>query len=335
MGNSTIPNTFGLSVTADNFLTFTTVPQLRTILNELRQPFIVVGEASNILFTTKHYKGTVLRSGITGYEFTEDGPDILVTAGSGVHWDDFVAEVVRRNLWGAENLSYIPGTVGASAVQNIGAYGAEAKDIIHTVQAIEIATGDKRIFSCEECQYAYRSSIFKHELANSYVIISVTYRLSRTPRPNLTYKPLAEAFDNKANPSLDEIRNTVIQIRRSKLPEPSEIGSAGSFFMNPVITIDEYEKLKKIYPDIPHYEVEDPKNHCITGIKTPAAWLIDHAGLKGFSIGGASVHLTQPLVLINRSGTATSDDIIALSSHVIDTVKNMYNITLRPEVIFV
>lgn len=330
-----IPNTFNLQVSTDRLLTFSSVPQLRSILRELDGSFLIVGEGSNLLFTSAHYDGTVLRSAITGYEFTEDGPDMLVTAGSGVHWDDFVAETVGRNLWGAENLSYIPGTVGASAVQNIGAYGAEAGDIIHSVEAIEVATGDKCVFMRDDCRYAYRSSVFKHELANRYVITSVTYRLSRTPRPNLSYRPLAEAFAGKPSPSIVDIRNAVISIRRSKLPEPAEVGSAGSFFMNPVVTPAEFERLRNEYADIPHFPVLDPFTRQLTGVKIPAAWLIDHAGLKGHSVGGASVHTAQPLVIINRTGNATADDIVALSSHVILTVKQMFNITLHPEVIFI
>ncbi len=330
-----IPNTFNLQVSTDRLLTFSSVPQLRSVLRELDGPFLIVGEGSNLLFTSAHYDGTVLRSAITGYEFTEDGPDMLVTAGSGVHWDDFVAETVSRNLWGAENLSYIPGTVGASAVQNIGAYGAEAGDIIHSVEAVQVSTGDKRIFMRDDCRYAYRSSVFKHELANRYVITSVTYRLSRTPRPNLSYRPLAEAFAGKPSPSIVDIRNAVISIRRSKLPEPAEVGSAGSFFMNPVVTPAEFERLQKEYADIPHFPVLDPFTRQLTGVKIPAAWLIDHAGLKGHSVGGASVHTAQPLVIINRTGTATADDIVALSGHVILTVKQMFNITLHPEVIFI
>lgn len=330
-----IPNTFNLQVSTDRLLTFSSVPQLRSILRELDGSFLIVGEGSNLLFTSSHYDGTVLRSAITGYEFTEDGPDMLVTAGSGVHWDDFVAETVGRNLWGAENLSYIPGTVGASAVQNIGAYGAEAGDIIHSVEAIEVATGNKCVFMRDDCRYAYRSSVFKHELANRYVITSVTYRLSRTPRPNLSYRPLAEAFAGKPSPSIVDIRNAVISIRKSKLPEPAEVGSAGSFFMNPVVTPAEFEMLRKEYADIPHFPVLDPFTRQLTGVKIPAAWLIDHAGLKGHTIGGASVHTAQPLVIINRTGTATADDIVALSGHVILTVKQMFNITLHPEVIFI
>lgn len=330
-----IPNTFNLQVSTDRLLTFSSVPQLRSVLRELDGSFLIVGEGSNLLFTSSHYDGTVLRSAITGYEFTEDGPDMLVTAGSGVHWDDFVAVTVSRNLWGAENLSYIPGTVGASAVQNIGAYGAEAGDIIHSVQAIEVATGDKRVFMRDDCRYAYRSSVFKHELALRYVITSVTYRLSRTPRPNLSYRPLAEAFAGRPSPSIVDIRNAVISIRRSKLPEPAEVGSAGSFFMNPVVTPAEFEMLRNEYADIPHFPVLDPFTRQLTGVKIPAAWLIDHAGLKGHSVGGASVHTAQPLVIINRTGTATADDIVALSGHVILTVKQMFNITLHPEVIFI
>lgn len=330
-----IPNTFNLQVSTDRLLTFSSVPQLRSVLRELDGSFLIVGEGSNLLFTSSHYDGTVLRSAITGYEFTEDGPDMLVTAGSGVHWDDFVAVTVSRNLWGAENLSYIPGTVGASAVQNIGAYGAEAGDIIHSVEAIEVSTGNKRVFMRDDCRYAYRSSVFKHELANRYVITSVTYRLSRTPRPNLSYRPLAEAFAGKPSPSIVDIRNAVISIRRSKLPEPAEVGSAGSFFMNPVVTPAEFERLRNEYADIPHFPVLDPFTRQLTGVKIPAAWLIDHAGLKGHSVGGASVHTAQPLVIINRTGTATADDIVALSGHVILTVKQMFNITLHPEVIFI
>lgn len=330
-----IPNTFHLQVSTDRLLTFSSVPQLRSVLRELDGSFLIVGEGSNLLFTSSHYDGTVLRSAITGYEFTEDGPDMLVTAGSGVHWDDFVAVTVSRNLWGAENLSYIPGTVGASAVQNIGAYGAEAGDIIHSVEAIQVSTGDKRVFMRDDCRYAYRSSVFKHELANRYVITSVTYRLSRTPRPNLSYRPLAEAFAGRPSPSIVDIRNAVISIRRSKLPEPAEVGSAGSFFMNPVVTPAEFERLRNEYADIPHFPILDPLTRQLTGVKIPAAWLIDHAGLKGHSVGGASVHTAQPLVIINRTGTATADDIVALSGHVILTVKQMFNITLHPEVIFI
>ncbi|WP_304476151.1 UDP-N-acetylmuramate dehydrogenase, partial [uncultured Muribaculum sp.] len=240
-------------------------------------------------------------------------------------WDDFVQHCVDSNLYGAENLSYIPGEVGASAVQNIGAYGVEVKDLIVKVEALDTFTSGMVTFTADECRYGYRDSLFKRpDLAGRYIITAVHYRLWHTPRYTLDYGPLKELREvTYLTPAT--VRNRVIEIRRSKLPEPSELGSAGSFFKNPVIDKSMWRHIQSSYPEAPHYDVDDNL------VKVPAGWLIETSGLKGAVEGGAMVYQRQCLVIVN-TGNATSDDVVKLYRRVQATVYNRFRIMLSPEV---
>ena len=302
----------------------------------LPQPVMVLGGGSNLLFTGD-FPGTVLHVGIGCGETPSGGlvhprtsiggGSLFATVPAGVVFDDFCAWAAEEGLWGPENLSLIPGECGASAVQNIGAYGVEAKDILAGIRAYDRQEGRFVDIDPKDCEYGYRTSRFKTEWKGRFVITAVTYRLSREPRPQLDYRGLSGLpADTKA------IREAIIAIRRKKLPDPEEIGSAGSFFCNPVIDREHFERIVAIAkadngPDyaVPHYEVGDR-------IKVPAAWMIEQCGFKGRRLGGAQVYPNQPLVIVNASGEATPEEIVGLEKQVIDGVKAKYGITLHPEV---
>lgn len=323
-----IYNTFGLEVCADRYIEFGSTEELRNMLEELRgEKWYVVGGGANLVFSGD-YHGTIVHSAIKGIEEKEqeDGT-VLVRVGSGENWDEFCKEMARRELYGVENLAYIPGEVGASAIQNVGAYGIEACDVIENVETVEVASGRERIFDVKECEYGYRSSIFKHQLAGQYIVTHVTYRLRRDGVVNTSYKPLSEMFAGKTEIKPQDVRDAVIEVRRSKLPEVSETGSAGSFFMNPVVPCEKYEQLVAEYPAMPHFETEK-------GVKIPAAWLIDQCGLKGYRHGNAGVYVKQPLVLVNLGG-ATADDVLAVAEHVTETVREKFGIELNKEAIII
>ena len=256
----------------------------------------------------------------------EDDNSVSVRVGSGVVWDDFVAYCVEKGWWGVENLSLIPGEVGASAVQNIGAYGVEVKDVLQSIEAISVDDLSKRIFTNAECNYAYRDSIFKKSLKGKYVITYVTYRLSKKANPNIGYGALKSVLAE--NPSLKEIRDAIIAVRNSKLPDPKVYGNAGSFFMNPVIPMEQFVALQSRYPDIPSYPASDGY------IKVPAGWLIEKSGWKGKSLGNAAVYEKQALVLINRGG-ATGMEVKHLADTVIADIKEIFGITLHAEVNYI
>ena len=295
--------------------------------SSLPQPLFVMGGGSNLLFT-KDFPGTVLHLCNKGYTIL---PDSLVRVGAGVVFDDFCAWAAAQGLWGPENLSLIPGEVGASAVQNIGAYGVEAKDIIDTVHAFDRIT---RIFvdiPGADCGYGYRSSLFKTDWKGRYIITAVTFRLSAVPQPKLDYGGVRKALGDR-EPTPQVIRETVIGIREQKLPDPKVTGSAGSFFCNPVIERDHFDKIVAIAKaengpeyEVPHYDVGER-------VKVPAAWMIDQCGFKGAREGGAQVYPKQPLVIVNETGEATPDEIIALEQRVIGTIREKYGIELHPEV---
>lgn len=328
-------NTFGLDVRCNRFIEYADVDELRQVLSGLRaQPsvrYLHIGAGSNLLFT-HDFDGTVLHSAVLGHEVVASDADaVLVKAGAGEVWDDFVAWCVTSGFYGAENLSLIPGEVGASAVQNIGAYGVEAKDLIERVDAVDIETGEAVNFAEADCHYGYRMSRFKREDAGRYVITHVTYRLSRRFEPRLAYGALRRELDARdiavSGLTASQLRDLIIDIRRHKLPDPAQVGSAGSFFMNPVVSRDCFERLQAIYPDMPHYDMED-------GVKIPAGWMIEHCGWKGRALGPAAVYEKQALVLVNRGG-ATGADVVRLSEAVCADVKARFGITLHPEVIFV
>lgn len=318
-------NTFKMNVRTRVWAEYTSVAELQDLLRRYAgQPMMAIGAGSNLLFT-KDFNGVLLHSGMCrARTLDEDSDSVLIEAESGLVLDELIEQIVDMGLGGLENLSHIPGEVGASAVQNVGAYGVEAKDVIVSVNTVEIATGKPRTFTNPECRYGYRDSIFKNELRGRYVVTSVVYRLQKHPVLHLDYGNL-----RALNPqSLREVRDAVIRIRRQKLPEVDELGSAGSFFKNPVIPVSQFEALQSQYPAIPHYETKD-------GVKIPAAWLIEQCGCKGKTVGGAQVFERQPLVIINATGTATPDDIIRLARSVIDAVRSRFSITLSPEVNYI
>ena len=328
-------NTFGIDAKCRRFVEFASVSEAVQVAALLRQdinsPFMVVGGGSNLLLTAD-YDGTVVHSAIRGIEQSPapsdaDGDTVLVRCGSGEVWDDVVAHCVAQGWHGAENLSLIPGEVGASAVQNIGAYGVEAKDIIHRVEAVEIATGACRTFSAADCDYAYRQSRFKHEWKNRFLITHVTYRLSRTFAPHLDYGNIRQELLSRAisQPTAAQLRQAIIDIRNAKLPDPAVEGNAGSFFMNPIVSREKFNQLQAHYPQMPHYYIDD--NH----EKVPAGWMIDQCGWKGRSLGKAGVHSKQALVLVNRGG-ACGNDIVALSDAIRRDVSAKFGIDIHPEV---
>lgn len=325
-------NTFGMDVKASLFMEYSSVEELKTLLAQqtwVSGEWLHIGGGSNLLFT-KDYPGTILHSAIKGFEVTcENDEEVIVRAGAGEVWDDFVAYTVSQGWYGAENLSLIPGEVGASAVQNIGAYGMEAKDLIVNVETVEVATGKERIFENSECQYAYRESIFKHALKGQYIVTHVSYRLGKTPVYHLDYGNIRTELDKHGcQLTLQHVRNTIIDIRNAKLPDPQVQGNAGSFFMNPIVPRAQFEALLKDYPSMPHYILDNDR------VKIPAAWMIDQCGWKGKQLGRAGVHSKQALVLINCGG-ATGQEVIALSEEIQQSVFQKFGIRIFPEVNFI
>lgn len=319
-------HTFGMDVRARKVVEYHTVDELRKVLGEYSgQPMLPVGQGSNLLFT-RDYDGIVLVSRMArARALGETKEDVLIEADGGLVLDELIAQLCDMNLCGLENLSGIPGTVGASAVQNVGAYGVEAKDVIQSVRAIEIATGEERVFTPEECRFAYRDSVFKNELRGQYIIIAVTYRLTHDGPFSLDYGNLASAI--KGEPTAQKIREAVLAIRAEKLPDVHRLGSAGSFFKNPVVTPAKFEELHKRYPQMPYFPQEE-------GVKIPAAWLIDKLGWKGKKQGGAQVYEKQPLVLVN-TGTAVPEDVMRLAAAITESVKEQFDIEIYPEVNYI
>ena len=325
-------NTFGIDAKCSRFLEFSSVEeaqQVAALLREEKAPLLIIGGGSNLLLTTD-FCGIAVHSAIKGHEVLEadDANHLLLRVGSGEVWDDVVALCVENGWQGAENLSLIPGEVGASAVQNIGAYGSEASHVIYKVEAVELSTGRLCEFNNEDCQYGYRQSRFKTEWKNRFLITHVTYRLSKqTGTLNIEYGNIRAELERRQieNPTLQQLRDVIIDIRNYKLPDPKELGNAGSFFMNPVVDREQYEHLLAQYPDMPHYHIDEQHE------KIPAGWLIEQAGWKGRSLGPAGVHDRQALVLVNRGG-ATGGDIVRLCQQIQKDVLERFGIQINPEV---
>lgn len=330
-------NTFGMKVKARCFIEYDSVADLVDIeFEELARPVLHIGGGSNLLFTDD-FKGTVLHSKIDFIEILDEpSNEVLVSVGAGVVFDDFCAWAAKEGLWGVENLSYIPGEVGASAVQNIGAYGVEVKDVIRRVYCYDTVEEEFVNFSVEECGYGYRDSIFKDpEVKGRYIVTHVVFALSRVPQPKLEYGHLKDAFAEVASSSLtpDLIRKTIIKIRKEKLPEPSVKGSAGSFFKNPVISMADFQRIEasakaELGADykVPHYDLPDGT------VKVPAAWMIEQCGWKGKRSGGAAVWDKQPLVIVNHTGEAYPEEIVGLEKRIIASVRTKFGVELSPEV---
>lgn len=324
-----IPNTFGLDVEAAVFLEYDSVEELERLIaaGYITSPYLHIGGGSNLLFTDD-YKGVILHSRIGGIEvLAEDDENVTVRVGAGVVWDDFVAYCVEHKWYGAENLSLIPGEVGASAVQNIGAYGVEVKDLISSVETVN-SQGVRRVYSVDECGYAYRDSIFKRPEMKQVFVTHVCFRLSKQKRYTLDYGAIRQELEKYPVVELGILRQVIIRIRESKLPDPKVLGNAGSFFMNPVVSREVFEALQGQYPQMPFYELDTDK------IKIPAGWLIEQCGWKGKSMGAAAVHDKQALVLVNRGG-ATGADIVALSDAIRASVLEKFGIEIHPEVNFI
>ena len=310
-------NTFGIDARTAAFVEYSSEAELLEAARMLREgalpsPWLHIGGGSNLLLT-RDWPGTVLHSRITGCETVSENEDAVeVRVGSGVVWDDFVEMCVERGWYGAENLSAIPGETGAAAVQNIGAYGVEVKDLILEVETLDMASGHKKVFPAADCGYGYRRSIFKQHDNKRFVVLSVLFRLGLRPQLNLGYKALSEALSGRDNITLRDVRETVRAVRSSKLPDPSETGSAGSFFTNPVVSRSKFEEL----------------GDCV---KLSAGWLIEQCGWKGRSLGRAGVYPKQALVLVNLGG-ATGSEVEALAAAVRDSVHERFGVELRPEV---
>jgi len=319
-------NTFGIDVTAARFIEYDSVDELRDLITRscFSEPFLHIGGGSNLLFLN-NYAGTVLHSNIKTIEVVDENADaVWLKVGSGVVWDDFVDYCVKHRWYGAENLSIIPGEVGASAVQNVGAYGVEAKDLITEVYTISL---DSRECICSnaDCRFAYRYSIFKEPSSKDVIVTHVCFRLSKQESYTIDYGMVRKELEAYPAVTLEAVREVIIRIRDSKLPDPAVLGNAGSFFMNPVVPKTVFEALQQEYPAMPFYPMGEDN------IKIPAGWLIEQSGWKGKSLGPAAVHDKQALVLVNKGG-ATGRDIMALSDAVRSSVWQKFGIDIHPEV---
>ncbi len=322
-------NTFGIDAKARRFVSVTTEAELIDVLKSHQDaPKFIIGGGSNMLLT-RDLDELVIHIAMKGKEIVrEDDDTVEVRCMGGEAWHDFVMWAISHDFGGIENMSLIPGNVGTSPVQNIGAYGVEIKDTFVSCDAVAIATGERRHFSLEECRFGYRESIFKNEVKGQYIITSVIFRLTKRHHVIRTdYGDIqAElARNGVTTPTIRDVSNAVITIRQSKLPDPKELGNSGSFFKNPVIPMRQFETLKERFPDIRHFPVSD------TEVKVPAGWLIEQAGMKGFRDGDAGVHKNQALVLVNY-GNASGQDIIALSKKVQAAVTDKFGIAIEAEV---
>lgn len=321
-------NSFGVIERADRLIEFETADDLKELFAEERpSKWYVLGAGNNTLFT-RSYDGTLITPTCSARTtLNDDGEYVDVRVEAAHDWDAFVAWSVENNLWGIENLSAIPSSVGAAPVQNIGAYGAEVKDAITTVEYFDTNKLDVVRIACDECQFGYRESIFKHELRGVAIILAVEFRLHRTPTPNLGYGDVIREVETRGGATLCNIRDAICAIRASKLPDPKVLGNAGSFFKNPIVDRLIAEQLLQAYPDMPHYPVPNDTN----SVKLAAGWLIDKSGLKGYREGHVGVHDRQALVLVNHGG-ATGGEVLHFAEFVCSVVHNKFGVDISPEV---
>ncbi len=320
-------NSFGINVLAKKYASFSHTQNLGEVLEKNNDSLLILGGGSNTLFT-KNFDGLVLKNEITGIEIIkEDENNVYVKAGAGEGWHRFVLYCIENNLAGVENLSLIPGSVGASPMQNIGAYGVEIKDVFHELESYHIQDKKTKIFSKSECDFGYRESVFKNKYKGEFIITSVTFKLNKVPNFNTSYGAIGTELEQMGIHSLSikAISDAVIRIRQSKLPDPKIIGNAGSFFKNPTITKEQFIELKKEFPAIIGYPLANDET------KLAAGWLIEKCGWKGFRKGDAGCHEKQALVLVNY-GNATGNEILHLSEKIIDSVKLMFDVNLHREV---
>jgi UDP-N-acetylmuramate dehydrogenase len=321
-------NSFHFDIRARAYCECRNINEVRQVISSTsvrNEKILILGEGSNILFSGD-FMGLVIRPLIRGKEIIrEDRNNVWIRAGAGENWDDFVAWACAWGFGGIENLSLIPGSVGSGPIQNIGAYGTELEQTVEEVSAIDVLTGQKLTFTNEACRFGYRDSIFKQEWKDKCIITSVTFRLSKKPELNLSYQLVAEKLSGYKRKDVETIRNIIINIRRTKLPDPDELGNAGSFFKNPVVSAEHYQRLLADYPGIPSYPAAGESR------KIPAAWLIEQCGWKGKRRGDAGTYGKQPLVLVNYGG-ATGKDILELANLIEKDVKDKFGIRLNKEV---
>ncbi|MEX1003043.1 MAG: UDP-N-acetylmuramate dehydrogenase [Crocinitomicaceae bacterium] len=321
-------NTFGLSAFAESFGTFQNLDQLREMIHLYKdQSLLILGGGSNLLLT-QDVKGLVLKNELKGIEIiSEDTTSVWIKAQAGEVWHDLVVWAIQQGYGGIENLSLIPGSVGAAPMQNIGAYGVEIKDVFEELEAFHIQTEKIKVFNHASCDFGYRESVFKRALKGKYIITSITLKLSKNPVLNTSYGAIEQRLTEMGiqTPGIKEVSDAVIYIRQSKLPDPAKIGNSGSFFKNPVIGRAQFEALQKKFPDIAHYPLDEQQ------VKIAAGWLIDQAGWKGKTLGNYGVHKNQALVLVNY-GAAKGADIYQLSEDIMASVKTIYGIQLEREV---
>lgn len=322
-------NTFSIPASTHYFVEVLTELALEELLNSKlikEQPLLILGGGSNLLFT-KDFDGLVIKMSIPGISAEVHGETVIVTAGAGVVWNDFVTYCVQNDFAGVENLSLIPGTVGASPIQNIGAYGVELKDVFESCSAYEIATGKRREFSHQDCHFGYRDSIFKNELKGKYIITGVSFRLSRIASINTQYGAIQEELAKRgvSAPTIADVSSVVSHIRVSKLPDPSTIGNAGSFFKNPVIEQQDFLKIFEKFPELVHYPAGNGK------VKLAAGWLIEQCGFRGKVVGQTGTWKNQALVLVNH-GQASGQEVYSFSENIIDTVEARFGVRLEREV---
>lgn len=323
-------NTFGLDARAEYFAECRSEDDIRTALKSGIRPVYVLGGGSNILFIRAVVSGLLIKNSIEGISILEsnDG-EALVEAGGGENWHRFVLWCIEHGLGGVENLSLIPGTVGAAPVQNIGAYGVELKDVFDSLEAVDLETGETRHFDKATCRFGYRDSIFKQEAKGRYCITRVRFRLTRHQHKiNISYGDIRNTLalmGQTDEPGIADVSEAVVRIRSSKLPDPAQIGNCGSFFKNPEIPAGQYENLRSAYPDMPHYPLPGGL------VKVPAGWLIEQCGWKGKRVGNTGSYEKQALVLVNYGG-ATGEEVYALALAIIDSVKSKFGISLDPEV---
>jgi UDP-N-acetylmuramate dehydrogenase len=322
-------NTFGIDVKASYLGRFSSVGELQEALEQMsNQELLVLGGGSNVLFVRERFDGCVLLNEIKGFDVVEETNDcVIVRSGAGEIWHEFVLKCIEHGFCGIENLSLIPGSVGASPMQNIGAYGVEIKDVFEKLEAYHIESGEVKTFSKEECEFGYRESVFKRKLKGQYIITSVCFRLAKNSAVNTSYGVIAAELEKEGivNPTMKDVSNAVISIRKSKLPDPKEIGNAGSFFKNPVVDISLLEKILTQYPTAPNYPATEGS------VKLAAGWLIEQTGWKGKTLGHYGVHTLQALVLVNYQG-ATGQEIYDLSTSIIADVREKFGVELEREV---
>jgi UDP-N-acetylmuramate dehydrogenase len=322
-------NTFGIEAKAEQFVAVHTVPELKSILEQNKnQKKFILGGGSNMLLT-KNIEALVIHIDLKGKKILKEDADyVWIESQAGENWHQFVLWSIEQNFGGLENMSLIPGNVGTTPVQNIGAYGTEIKDTFVSCEAINIENQEMRTFTKEECHFGYRESVFKNEVKDQYIIVSVVYKLTKqNHKINISYGDITAelAKNNVSTPTLKDVSNAVIAIRKSKLPDPVELGNSGSFFKNPILLKTDFEPIHQKFPEMRFFDISE------TEVKVPAGWLIEQAGLKGKRFGDAGIHKNQALVLVNYGG-ATGQEILDVSKTVQDTVFNTFGIHIEAEV---